>query len=140
LFLGKRIPILHIERILNFENVEIKIPKYYDPKENQTYVADSCEPLQAAWQNKDLELNTLVRGTYPGKKLLTEELTGISSIGYWDIKKLQNWGLDWHTNEGIEICFLDSGSLDFQIGNKNYKLKTNDITITRPLCTKLALH
>jgi AraC family L-rhamnose operon regulatory protein RhaS len=112
--------------------MDIKIPKYYDPQENKTYEADSCEPLRNAWYKNELELNTLVRGTYPGQVLLDSELVGIKSIGYWNIKKMQNWGLNWHTNEGIEICFLESGALDFHITNKKYHLKTNDITITRP--------
>jgi len=112
--------------------MERTVPKYFDPTSNLTYEADSCKPLREAWQNNDLELKTLVRGTYPGKELLKNELSGVKSIGYWDIKKLQNWGLEWHTNEGIEICFLESGNLDFQITNHKYHLQTNDITITRP--------
>ncbi len=112
--------------------MEIKIPKYYDPNENKTYEADSCVELRNAWNKNELELNTLVRGTYPGQLLKDTELLGIKSIGYWNIKKLQNWGLNWHTNEGIEICFLESGALDFHITNTKYQLKTNDITITRP--------
>ena len=112
--------------------MELTVAKYFDPGKNLTYEADSCESLREAWLNKELELSTLARGTYPGKELLKGELTGIKSIGYWDIKKLQNWGLDWHTNEGIEICFLESGNLDFLIKNQEYQLQTNDITITRP--------
>jgi len=112
--------------------MEIKIPRYFDPAENLTYEADSCTPLKKAWENNELELTTLARGTYPGKKLGDNELKGIKSVGYWNIKKLQNWGLDWHTNEGIEICYLESGDLDFHVHNQQYKLKTNDITLTRP--------
>ena len=111
------------------------IPKYYDPEGNLTFQADSCKTLREAWQNNKLELTTLARGTYPGKKLSENELKGIKNIGYWNIKKLQNWGLDWHTNEGIEICLLESGNLDFQINEQVYKLQPNDITITRPWIT-----
>jgi len=112
--------------------MELNVPKYYDPSRNIIYEADSCNPLRDAWVNKDLELTTLGRGTYPGKELLKDELLGVRSIGYWDIKKLQNWGLEWHTNEGIEICLLESGNLNFQIKDTEYQLQTNDITITRP--------
>lgn len=108
------------------------IPKYYDPIEKRTYEADSCMPLRQAWNNDEFELTTLARGTYPGKRLKNDELEGIKSIGFWDIKKLQNWGLEWHTNEGIEICFLENGSLDFLLGDNLVKVQTNDITITRP--------
>lgn len=109
-----------------------EIPKYYDPNEKVSYEADSCIPLRSAWKENALELTTLVRGTYPGKQLQENELSGIKSIGYWNIKKTQPWGLDWHSNEGLEICFLESGSLDFRVKNDRYKLQTNDITITRP--------
>jgi AraC-like DNA-binding protein len=112
--------------------MELNVPKYYDPKRNIIYEADSCNPLRDAWVNQDVELTTLGRGTYPGKELLETELPGVKSIGYWDIKKLQNWGLEWHTNEGIEICLLESGNLDFQVKDNKYSLNTNDITITRP--------
>ena len=109
-----------------------EIPKYYDSKQKISYEADSCVPLRKAWQQNELELNTLVRGTYPGKLLQNDELSGVKSIGYWNIKKSQDWGLEWHTNEGVEICFLESGNLDFFVANKEICLQTNDITITRP--------
>jgi AraC-like DNA-binding protein len=112
--------------------MNIIIPKYYDPKEKLTYKADSCVPLRQAWQNNELELNALARGTYPGQKLKNDELEGLKCIGYWDIKKFQNWGLEWHTNEGIEICFLENGNLDFLLKDKLINIQTNDITITRP--------
>ncbi|MCF6334083.1 MAG: helix-turn-helix transcriptional regulator [Draconibacterium sp.] len=112
--------------------MNLTIPKYHDPAGNLTYEADSCIPLRAAWNKRELELTTLARGTYPGKMLAKDELTGVKSVGYWNIKKLQNWGLDWHTNEGIEICLLESGTLDFLIKDEKIKLQTNDITITRP--------
>ena len=49
--------------------MEIKIPKYFDPAEKLTYEADSCTPLRKAWDNNELELTTLARGTYPGRRL-----------------------------------------------------------------------
>jgi len=107
-------------------------PKYYDQSGTLLYEADSCVPLRNAWENHELELTTLARGTYPGEKLKSHELPGVKSVGYWDVKKKQDWGLDWHTNEGIEICFLESGNLDFLLRDDIIHLKTNDITITRP--------
>ena len=105
---------------------------YYDPSRKISYKADSCDPLRAAWKSNELELTTLVRGEYPGKSLRKDELPGVRSIGYWDIKRIQNWGLEWHTNEGIEFCFLESGNLEFLIDDKQIQLQPNDITITRP--------
>ena len=108
------------------------IPKYYDPGEKKTYRADSCVPLRQAWENGELELTAFARDTYPGQRLKKNELEGLKCIGYWDIKKLQNWGLEWHTNEGIEICFLENGNLDFLLKGRKINIQTNDITITRP--------
>ncbi len=108
------------------------IPKYRDPEKKLFYKADSCSELREAWSNKELELTVLARGTYPGKALAEGELTRVKSIGFWDIKKLQKWGLDWHTNEGIEICFLESGNLQFLMKEGKFRLQPNDITITRP--------
>ena len=108
------------------------VPKYYDDTEKIIYQADSCIPLRQAWDNSELELTTLARGTYPGKMLQESELPKIKSIGYWNIKKQQDWGLEWHTNEGIEICFLELGNLDFLLKDKRIQLQPDDITITRP--------
>jgi len=106
--------------------------KFYDPSGTLLYKADNCLHLKEAADAGEIELTTLARDAYPGKKLGKSELTGIKSIGYWNIKKLQNWGLEWHTNEGIEICFLESGDLKFFLGDEKYDLAPNHLTITRP--------
>ena len=109
-----------------------KRAKFYDPNGKLSYRADNCSPVKVAADAGDLELTTLARDSYPGKRLAKSELAGIKSIGYWNIRKLQNWGLDWHTNEGIEICFLESGDLTFFLGDEKYDLNPNQLTITRP--------
>lgn len=106
--------------------------KFYDPTGKLYYKADNCSPVKNAADAGDLELTTLARDAYPGRRLSKSELTGIKSIGYWNIKKQQNWGLEWHTNEGIEICFLESGDLTFFLGGEKYDLAPNQLTITRP--------
>ncbi len=106
--------------------------KFYDPSGKLSFKADNCSPVKGAADNGDIELTTLARDAYPGKKLSKQELSGVKSIGYWNIKKPQNWGLDWHTNEGIEICLLESGDLTFFLGDEKYNLAPNHFTITRP--------
>jgi AraC-like DNA-binding protein len=96
------------------------------------YYPDSCIPLADAWKQGQVEMHTLARGTYPGFPLKEEELKGIKSIGYWNSEKIQNWGLDWHRNEGIEICLLETGTLNFELNELEYKLEPNTLTITRP--------
>ena len=106
--------------------------KFYDPSGKLSYKADNCSPVKVAADSGELELTTLARDSYPGKRLAKSELVGIKSIGYWNIRKIQNWGLEWHTNEGIEICYLESGDLTFFLGDEKYKLDPNHLTITRP--------
>lgn len=106
--------------------------KFYDPDGKLAYKADNCSPVKSAADAGDLELTTLARDAYPGIRLGKSELAGVKSIGYWNIKKLQNWGLEWHTNEGIEICYLESGDLTFFLGDEKYGLSPSQLTITRP--------
>ncbi|WP_430936802.1 AraC family transcriptional regulator [Saccharicrinis sp. 156] len=104
----------------------------YTETDGGIYNPDSCTPLEAAWKKNEIELHTLGRGTYPGRPLEEGELSKVKSIGYWDAKTIQNWGLDYHRNEGIEICLLESGSLQFDLNNNTYQLAPNTLTITRP--------
>lgn len=96
------------------------------------YYPDSCTPLSDAWQAKQIEMHVLARGTYPGYPLKEDELRGIKSIGYWNSEKTQNWGLDWHRNEGIELCLLETGNLSFLLDDQRFELEPNTLTITRP--------
>lgn len=95
------------------------------------YYADTCLPLVDAVNRKKIKFNALARHTYPGKRL-TDETLGLNSIGYWDANEPQDWGLDWHRNEGIEIHFLESGSMPYSQENKQMELMPNNLTITRP--------
>lgn len=95
------------------------------------YHADTCLPLVDAVERKKLKFKALARYTYPGNRL-TEDTLGINSVGYWDANEKQDWGLDWHRNEGIEIHFLESGTMPYSQGNKELELLPNCLTITRP--------
>lgn len=106
--------------------------KFYDPSGALLYKADNCLFVKEAAEKGGLELTTLARDAYPGKRLGKTELTGVKSIGYWNIKNTQDWGLEWHTNEGIEICFLESGNLAFFLEDEKFDLSPNQLTITRP--------
>ncbi|MGC6432143.1 MAG: helix-turn-helix domain-containing protein [Jejuia sp.] len=97
------------------------------------YKPDRCEPLEQAAISGDLKMKALKRADYPGIDLPEDVLSEVFSIGYWDAKMEQNWGLDWHRNEGIEFTFLESGSLRFfREQNEKYELESGDFTITRP--------
>ena len=95
------------------------------------YHADTCLPLIDAVKRKKVKFKALARYTYPGDRL-TDDTLGLNSIGYWDAIEQQDWGLDWHRNEGIEIHFLESGSMPYSQEKKQLELQPNDLTITRP--------
>ena len=95
------------------------------------YHADTCLPLIDAVNRNKLKFKALARYTYPGDRL-TDDTLGINSIGYWDANKPQDWGLDWHRNEGIEIHFLESGTMPYAQQGEEMELVPNSLTITRP--------
>jgi AraC-like DNA-binding protein len=94
--------------------------------------ADTCDDVCRAWKRGDIGLRTLVRGSYPGTRLEEKSLPGVKSLGFWDARTEQTWGLPWHRNEGIELTILSSGSLAYFCGDKRYDLKPYDLTIARP--------
>lgn len=99
--------------------------------EGIVYHADTCLPLKDAFNRKKIEFKGLSRHTYPGGRLDHNTL-GLNSIGYWDANEPQDWGLDWHRNEGLEFHFLESGSMPYAQEGKEVLLTPNHLTITRP--------
>lgn len=97
-----------------------------------TLVADTCEPLRAAHAAGDIALEAWVHGHYPGRVLPDDVLTEIPTVGFWDASHSQQWGLDWHYNEGIELTYLESGRLAFGCESKEHLLTSGALTITRP--------
>lgn len=113
-------------------SVKINIQKIQPYIENDiVYHADTCLPLVDAVSRNKLKFKALARYTYPGDRL-TDDTLGLSSIGYWDADEPQDWGLDWHRNEGIEIHYLESGTMPYAQGKEEVKLAPNNLTITRP--------
>ncbi|MBU2950797.1 AraC family transcriptional regulator [Tamlana agarivorans] len=99
--------------------------------EGVVYHADTCVPLIDAFERKKLKFKALARHTYPGDRL-DENTLGLNSIGYWDANEPQDWGLDWHRNEGIEFHFLESGTMPYAQEGREVELTPNHLTITRP--------
>ncbi len=113
-------------------SVKINIQKIQPYEANGiVYHADTCLPLVDAYNRKKLKFKALARHTYPGDRLDKNTL-GLNSIGYWDANEPQDWGLDWHRNEGIEFHFLESGTMPYSQENKEMVLQPNYLTITRP--------
>ncbi|MCB4798580.1 AraC family transcriptional regulator [Neotamlana laminarinivorans] len=95
------------------------------------YHADTCLPLIDAAKRKKITFKALSRLSYPGDEL-DENTIGLNSVGYWDANEPQDWGLDWHRNEGIEFHFLESGTMPYAQEGKEVILEPNYLTITRP--------
>ncbi len=100
-------------------------------KHNKLYCADTFLPLVDANRCKKVRFNALARHAYPGNRL-TDDTLGLNSIGYWDAKEEQDWGLDWHRNEGVGIHYLESGEMPYSCEGKNILLKPGYLTITKP--------
>ena len=100
--------------------------------QDETYRADSCRPLLAAAIADEIRLEAVVHGHYPGRPLPRNALPGLKTIGFWDARNQQKWGLEWHQNEGIELCLLERGQLEFAVEGQSFQLHPNDFTITRP--------
>jgi AraC family transcriptional regulator, 4-hydroxyphenylacetate 3-monooxygenase operon regulatory protein len=100
--------------------------------EEQVYHADTCVPLEAAVARGQVRLKALARGTYPGGRMPKTWLPGLKTVGYWDARGKQEWGLDWHRNEGIELTFLETGRVPFAVDGTAHPLQADDLAITRP--------
>lgn len=97
------------------------------------YKPDACDSLVEAVDRGEVKILAHARNQYPGPYRLKEnELPGLQTIGFWDARGPQNWGLTMHRNEGIEICYLLSGEMTFRTDEKSWNLKPGSITVTRP--------
>jgi AraC family L-rhamnose operon regulatory protein RhaS len=106
------------------------LPVYQD--RGETYAADTCEPVVRASRLGQLRLVQLARGQYHGRRLPRHALPGVRAVGFWDAPHAQDWGLDWHRNEGLELTLLESGRMGFGVDGRQSVLKPGDLTITRP--------
>lgn len=96
------------------------------------YGIDCCEPQKQAVQDGKIEFHALTKGYYPGTPMPADVLPGLNSIGFWNANSCQDWGLNAHRNEGIEIVFLETGTSNFMVDQKRFNLHAGHFTITRP--------
>ena len=59
-------------------------------------------------------------------------LPGLSTLGFWDAIGEQDWGLDAHRNEGLEIVLIETGHTDFEVDGARHRLQAGSLTVTRP--------
>lgn len=96
------------------------------------YEIDRCEPQNRAVQSGKIDLCALTKGHYPGTRIPGRILPGLSSIGFWNAGGRQDWGLNPHRNEGIEIMFLETGTMAFEADGRKADLRAGSFTVTRP--------
>jgi AraC-like DNA-binding protein len=99
---------------------------------HQRFGIDRCEPQTRAVREGKIEFHALTKGHYPGTPVPENILPGLSSIGFWNAGGAQDWGLDSHRNEGVEIMFLETGSMAFAADQTKHDLRAGQFTITRP--------
>jgi AraC-like DNA-binding protein len=107
-----------------------RTPTYIE--HGKLHQADTCGPLVAAVARGDLRLEALVRGSYPGRPLPAGVVPQVRSVGFWDAAREQDWGLEEHRNEGLELTYLESGRVAFRVGGRGCALRAGDLTVTRP--------
>ena len=108
-----------------------KLPPIYTDH-GTTYQADTCLPLDEAARSGKLKFEALAHGHYPGHRLPRNALSALKTVGFWDAEHDQDWGLDWHRNEGLELTYLERGTLAFALDDQRHALHPDDLTITRP--------
>ena len=91
-----------------------------------------CPDLGVMVRAGVVKIRAAAHGEYQGVTLPASVLPELHAAGYWNVPSEQNWGLDWHRNEGIEFTHLFSGNLDFAVGDKSFSLRPGHWTITRP--------
>jgi AraC-like DNA-binding protein len=114
----------------NIEHSMLTKPTY--KARNARYEIDRCEPQNRAIENGKILFHALTKGHYPGTPVPENILPGLNSIGFWNAGGTQDWGEDPHRNEGVEITFLETGSMAFTADQKKHDLRAGHFTITRP--------
>lgn len=93
---------------------------------------DDCGPQRKAIREGKIELHALSNGHYPGKRMNSNILPGLANVGFWSCRSSQDWGLDSHRNEGLEIVFLETGGMGFEVDGRVHLLRAGNLTVTRP--------
>ena len=93
---------------------------------------DDCGPQFRAIREGKSELHALSKGHYPGKRMNSNILPGLTSVGFWSCRGSQDWGLNSHRNEGLEIAFLETGGMGFEVDGRVHALQAGSLTVTRP--------
>jgi AraC family L-rhamnose operon regulatory protein RhaS len=121
---------LHYCSAKNIEHPVTNKPTYQTRRIR--YEIDRCEPQKRAIETGKINFHALTKGHYPGTPVPENILSGLNSIGFWNATGGQDWGEDPHRNEGVEITFLETGTMVFVADQIKHNLRAGQFTITRP--------
>jgi AraC family L-rhamnose operon regulatory protein RhaS len=93
---------------------------------------DDCEAQSRAAREGKIEFHALSKGHYPGRRMESNELPGLTNVGFWNCRGAQDWGLAPHRNEGLEVVFLETGGMGFEVDGRTHQLHAGHLTVTRP--------
>ncbi len=96
------------------------------------YAIDTCAPQLRAITEGKIKFHAVTHGHYPGIPLAPSAIPGINTLGFWDACGPQDWGLDPHRNEGIELVFLETGRMLCTVDGHAFPLEAGGLTVTRP--------
>ncbi len=109
---------------------EASVVRYEGPA--AVYYADTCAPLRDAGASGRIGLWAYGRNSYPGVTMPPDVLPALKSVGVWEVSAPQDWGLEWHRNEGIEVTLVSSGKTSFSCDGVDYDQPAGTVTVTRP--------
>jgi AraC family L-rhamnose operon regulatory protein RhaS len=125
--------VLHDSAAKNIEHAVkrvFSVPIYR--QDADSYPIDNCLPQLKAVSEGKIELHALSKGYYPGRRMKSNMLPGLTNVGFWNCSGSQDWGLDSHRNEGLEIVFLETGGMGFEVDGRAHGLRAGNLTVTRP--------
>jgi AraC family L-rhamnose operon regulatory protein RhaS len=96
------------------------------------FAVDRCLPQRSAIDAGKVGFRGLSHGHYPGTLIPEEMLPGIASMGFFDVAEEQDWGMEEHRNEGIEICLQETGESDLIVVGVRHRMPPGTLSISRP--------
>lgn len=106
------------------------VPKYIE--KDRICQADTCGPFLQATETGRIRFRGVKHGHYPGWSLSARVMPELKTLGFFDAKFNQEWGTEWHYNEGIEVCLVENGRATFCVEDGEYPLGPLDLSVTRP--------
>ena len=99
---------------------------------SDTYRIDSQVAQRHALATGRAQIRGLTHGNYIGSPLPNGALPGLSSVGWMNMVGEQDWGIESHRNEGVEIVFVEAGETPFMVDGDRADIRAGDLTVTRP--------